>query len=100
MSGSGTPHVNRKQYFQVFVALTVLTALEIGVAYIPGISKMAMGTALVGLAVGKAWTVGWFFMHLGHETRVMKLTVALPFAFPAIYAFALIADAAVRFAVE
>ena len=99
MSGSGTPHVNRKQYVMVFSALTILTALEIGITYIPGIGHTSMATALVGLALGKAWTVGWFFMHLGHETRVLKLTVALPFAFPAIYAFALIADAAVRFAV-
>ena len=96
MSGSAAPHVNRKEYLMVFVALAVLTALEIGITYIPGVSKFAMGTGLVSLAVAKAWTVGWFFMHLNHETKVLKLTVALPFLMPAIYAFVLIADAVFR----
>ncbi len=91
------PHVDRKQYLRVFLALTVLTALEVGVVYVPGIEKIYIGTALVSLALGKAWTVGWFFMHLGHETRHLKGTVVLPFAFPAIYAFVLIAEAAWRF---
>ena len=96
-SGAGKPHVNRKQYLTVFTALAILTALEVGLVYIPGIAKILLGTALVGLALAKAWTVGWFFMHLGHETRHLKGTVALPFIFPAVYAFVLIADAAWRF---
>lgn len=91
------PHVDRKQYMMVFGALTALTILEVGIVYIPGIGKFFLGTALVGLALGKAWTVGWFFMHLGHETRHLKFTVVLPFAFPALYAFVLIAEATWRF---
>ena len=83
----------------VFAALTILTVLEVGVVYVPGIGKMALGSALVLLALAKAWTVGWFFMHLGHETRHLKLTVALPFIFPAIYALGLIAEATWRLAV-
>ena len=82
----------------VFAALTLLTVLEVGIVYIPGISKFALGSSLVLLAVGKAWTVGWFFMHLNHETRHLKLTVAIPFLFPVVYAFVLIADAAWRLA--
>ena len=89
-------HANRKQYWEVFVALTVLTVLEVGVTYIPGIGKVAAGTALCLLAVVKATMVGWFFMHLGHETRPLKLTVAIPMMVPAFYAFVLIAEAAWR----
>lgn len=97
-STAGKPHVDRKQYLTVFAALTILTVLEVGLVYVPGVSKFAIGTGLVSLALAKAWTVGWFFMHLGHETRHLKGTVALPFIFPAVYAFVLIADAAWRFA--
>jgi cytochrome c oxidase subunit 4 len=94
---AGKPHVDRKQYFMVFGALTILTVLEVGIVYIPGVAKVLLWTALVGLALAKAWTVGWFFMHLGHETKHLKATVVLPFAFPALYAFVLIAEAGWRF---
>lgn len=94
---AGKPHVDRKQYMMVFAALAILTALEVGIVYVPGIAQILLGSALVLLALAKAWTVGWFFMHLGHETRHLKATVVLPFAFPALYAFVLIAEAAWRF---
>jgi caa(3)-type oxidase subunit IV len=97
-SAAGTPHVDRKQYLKIFGILTFLTALEVGVVYIPGINRILLGIALVGLALSKAVIVGWFFMHLGHETKHLKGTVAIPFAFPVIYAFVLIAEAAWRFA--
>ncbi len=35
-------------------------------------------------------------MHLKHETRVLKLTVALPLAAPTIYAIVLMTEAAWR----
>ena len=40
------PHVDRKQYLMVFAALTVLTVLEVGVVYVPGINRILLGTAL------------------------------------------------------
>ena len=89
-------HVNRKQYWKIFFALTGLTALEVGVVYIPGIGKVAAGVALCTLALVKVTLVGWYFMHLGHETRTLKLTVAIPMAVPAFYAFVLIAEATWR----
>lgn len=91
-------HVNRKQYWTIFVALTVLTLLEVGLVYIPGIGKVLMGIGLCSLAVVKATLVGLFYMHLGHETKPLKLTVAIPMAVPAFYAFVLIAEAAWRLA--
>jgi caa(3)-type oxidase subunit IV len=89
-------HVNRKQYWQIFVALTVLTALEVGLVYIPGISKVLMGIGLCTLAIVKATLVGLYYMHLGHETKQLKLSVAIPMTVPAFYAFVLIAEAAWR----
>jgi cytochrome c oxidase subunit IV len=95
-SGGASAHVNRREYWVVFLALAVLTAIEVGVVYLPGIGKPAMVTALIGLAVSKAALVGLFFMHLKHETRILKLTVLIPMATPAVYALVLIADAAWR----
>jgi caa(3)-type oxidase subunit IV len=88
--------VNRREYFVIFVVLFVLTVLEVAVAQLPGVGKVAIGVALVGLAVTKAACVGLFYMHLKHETRILRYMVALPMATPAIYAFVLIADSAWR----
>ena len=89
---------NRREYMVIFAVLAVLTAIEVGVAQIPGIGKGSLTVALVGLAVTKAAIVGLYYMHLKHETQIMKLTVALPMAFPVIYAVFLIADGAWRLA--
>jgi cytochrome c oxidase subunit 4 len=74
----------------------VLTVLEVGVAQVPGISKTLMRLSLVGMALGKAFLVAMFYMHLKHETRVLRLTVAIPLATPALYAVVLISEAAWR----
>lgn len=98
-AGSHTSHhykPNRKEYFAIFFVLFALTVLEVGVAQVPGISKTLMGLALVALAVTKAAFVGLYYMHLKHETRILKLTVAIPLATPAVYALVLIAEAAWR----
>jgi len=87
---------NIKEYLVIFVVLAALTALEVGVAQVPGVSRKLIGVALVGLALTKAAIVGLFYMHLKHETRVLKLTVALPMAAPAIYAIVLMSEAAWR----
>ena len=87
---------NRKEYWIIFVALLVLTVLEVAVAQIPGISKTLMRLSLVGMALAKAGLVALFYMHLKHETRVLRLTVAIPLATPALYAVILISEAAWR----
>ena len=88
-------HANRKQYFQIFVALAVLTALEVGLVK-TGVAKTPMISGLVGLAGVKAALVAWFFMHLGHERRALRYTVAIPLLVPPIYAMVLIAESAWR----
>lgn len=89
-------HVNRKEYWAIFALLFVLTILEIGVAKMPGITHGLKLSALVLLAVAKAALVGLFFMHLKHETRVLRLTVVIPLVMPAIYALVLITEGAWR----
>lgn len=87
---------NIKEYLVIFAVLTVLTILEVVLAQIPGISKKLLAIALVGLALTKAGIVGLYYMHLKSETRVLKLTVALPLAAPTLYAIVLMAEAAWR----
>jgi len=87
---------NRKEYLVIFLALLVLTALEVGLAQVPGISKTLMRLGLVAMALAKAGLVAMFYMHLKHETRVLRLTVAIPLATPALYAVILISEAAWR----
>jgi cytochrome c oxidase subunit IV len=88
---------SRKSYLVIFGLLFLLTLLEVGVASPSlGISKTGVVSALVLLALTKAVMVAYYFMHLKHEMRALRWTVLLPFAFPAIYAFVLIAEAAWR----
>jgi caa(3)-type oxidase subunit IV len=87
--------IHRRQYWFIFVWLTALTALEVGVVYLP-IARGLMISALLLLAVAKAALVGFFYMHLGHETRLMRRTVAFCMAIPAVYAAILITEAGWR----
>ncbi len=91
-------HINRKEYWTIFFVLFVMTVLEVGVVFIPGIGKAPMVTALTGLAIAKAGLVGWFFMHLSHDTATIRNGVIVSLAIPFFYAIALIADAAWRLA--
>lgn len=88
---------NRKEYWVIFGLLLALTILEVGIAQ-PGlgISKTLMRLGLVGMALAKAALVALFYMHLKHETRVLRLTVFIPLATPALYAVVLISEAAWR----
>lgn len=94
--GHGTNSGQIRQYFVIFAVLFVLTVLEVVVAQVPGIGKGALTISLIGLALTKAACVGLYYMHLNHETRILRLTVALPMVFPTIYAVVLIGEAAWR----
>ena len=85
-----------RAYLQVFAVLCLLTAAELGVVYVPGIARALLIGALILMAVAKAALVLIYFMHLGAETRGLKLTVLVPFALPALFAVTLMADAAWR----
>jgi caa(3)-type oxidase subunit IV len=88
-------HVNRKEYWTIFGVLFALTVLEVGVVYL-GIAKTPLFIALSGLALVKAACVGLFFMHLKHETPILRRSIAIPMSLPAFYALILIAEGAWR----
>jgi caa(3)-type oxidase subunit IV len=88
---------DRRQYLAIFGWLAGLTILEVGVAFTESVvGKTALVIALVGLALAKAGCVALFYMHLKHETTIMRWTVAFPMLFPALYAFILIAEGIYR----
>lgn len=93
MSANHKP--NRKTYLIILVVLTVLTALEVGIAVIPGMRTFVIA-GLIGLALAKAACVLLWYMHLLHETNVLKQSILLPFAFPTLYAAVLITEALYR----
>jgi cytochrome c oxidase subunit IV len=68
------PHPN---YMAVWLALFIMTIIEVGVAFV-AISKTAIILTLVVLAVWKAVMVALYYMHLKYEPRRMWLLAASP----------------------
>jgi cytochrome c oxidase subunit IV len=89
-------HVNRRQYWVIWLYLLVLTVVEVALVYVPGIPKGLLVSGLFALALAKAALVGLFYMHLKHETRVLRWSVAIPLATPVVYAAVLVAEASWR----
>jgi cytochrome c oxidase subunit 4 len=79
--GSASPPATARSRssFIIFLALVVLTALEL---YTTGlqVERALRITALCGLAITKGALVLLFFMHLRDEPRALKLTVLVPIA--------------------
>lgn len=65
-------------YVGVFVWLFVLTAIEVGVTKIPGMSYTTLFVVLTILAVIKAGLVAAYFMHLKFEKTRLILFVSTP----------------------
>lgn len=88
---------NIREYMVIFGVLALLTALEVGITRPElHIRRVPMTLALIGIALTKAALVALYYMHLKHETKVLKMTVALPMAAPTLYALVLISEAAWR----
>ncbi len=68
-----------RTYFVVFAVLVGVTAGELVLIGLPGVSKVVTTTTLVGLAGFKALLVAMFFQHLKDEPRPLSfiLLVAL-----------------------
>ena len=93
---SSAARASRKQYWLIWLYLLVLTLAEVGVANISSLSKSWVVSALLLLAVVKAALVGLFYMHLAHETNVLRWTVVVPMTTPVLYAAVLMAEASWR----
>jgi cytochrome c oxidase subunit IV len=86
---------HKKEYFLVFLALGVLTLIELFIPGTKGLSTFAKGSALTFLAVGKACLVAYFYMHLKDETRYMKYLAMVPIS-AAFYAVVVVLESMFR----
>ena len=65
-------------YIAIWVWLAVLTVLEVGVAFVSHLPKVALIVLLVGMAVFKAALVAMYFMHLKFERRTLRTIAIIP----------------------
>jgi cytochrome c oxidase subunit 4 len=86
---------SKKEYFVIFVVLTLLTAIEVGINYM-GLGRGMKIAGLISLALAKAVLVAMFYMHLKSETKSLKLVIGIPMLFPALYAVVLIVESIAR----
>jgi|SRR5689334_3571911 cytochrome c oxidase subunit IV len=78
-------------YMTIFYYLAILTAIELGVIFLP-INKIAIGVLLCVFAVWKATLVAMYFMHLKLETRTLGLIAVTPLAIATLLVFVLLPD--------
>ena len=83
--------VHHPNYVAIFVALAVLTGIELGVAFLPW-SKLALVLILLGLAVWKALLVALYFMHLRFEPNRLRILAAAPLPLAVILVVAVIME--------
>ena len=78
-------------YIAIFVALAVLTAIELGVAFLPW-SKTTLILLLLGLAVWKALLLALYFMHLRFEPNRLRILAIAPLPLAVILVTAVITE--------
>ena len=74
---ASTAHAHHN-YIKIFIILSVLTAVEIGVTFL-GLPRPLLVALLVSLAVWKAALVALHFMHLKIEKRTLTIVAVIPF---------------------
>jgi cytochrome c oxidase subunit 4 len=65
-------------YVLIWVYLAVLTAVEVGVAFVSHFSKTTLLIILLFLAVWKALLVALYFMHLKFEKWNLRVVAIIP----------------------
>lgn len=79
-------------YIAVFLWLSALTVLEIGLTRM-GLPRAQMVFGLVALAFTKAGLVALYFMHLISERQLLKMIVIIPVIVGTIFLIGVIPDA-------
>lgn len=69
---------DQKSYVYVFFVLCALTLLELKIPELQNVSYAIKASSLTLLAVGKAFVVAYFYMHLNHEKSWLKFIAAIP----------------------
>ena len=90
-----THHSHKKFYIIIFFALAALTGLELWIPELENATKVFKTSSLILLAVGKAFMVAYFYMHLNEEKAWLKFIAAIPIS-AAIYAAVVILESIYR----
>lgn len=75
-SGTSLAHAG-PSYVTVFVVLAVLTAIEVGITYVP-MPRLLLVGLLLTLALAKAALVAMYFMHLRFDSRLLTIIFVTP----------------------
>src|SRR5437879_13822844 len=78
-------------YMAIFNYLAILTAVELGVIFLP-IPKIFIAALLCVFAVWKAALVAVYFMHLKLETRTLALIAVTPLTLAPLLVLVLLHD--------
>lgn len=73
---TGEKHQHHPNYLLVFASLAVLTAIEVGITYVPQIPQ---APTLLALSFFKAMLVILYFMHLRFDSRWFAFIFFIPF---------------------
>lgn len=84
-------HKSHPNYIGVFLALTVLTGIELGVAFLPWPKKLLV-ILLIFLAVWKAVMVALYYMHLRFEPNRLRILAVAPLPLAVILVTAVIME--------
>src|ERR1700721_4130936 len=76
ISGHPAEH-SGPNYIAVFIYLSVVTAIELGV-YAMGLPQVAKVGLLIALAWAKAVLVAMYFMHLAMERKALAIIAIIP----------------------
>ena len=74
----GGGHATVQTYIRVAVVLGLLTAIEIGALYVPGIPSRALVALLLVFSVLKFGLVVAFFMHLRYDNKLLTVLFVGP----------------------
>jgi len=69
--------VNLPVYTVVFIALGILTVLEVALAELVPRGGLTIPLMLI-ISLGKAALVVWFYMHLNSDSRLFAITLLVP----------------------
>lgn len=82
----------RPNYIAIWVWLAVLTAIEVGVAFVSHFPKPLLMLILIGLAIWKALLVALYFMHLKFERWRLRLVFIAPLPLAALLVIAALTE--------
>ena len=91
MADTTTKHAH-PNYVGIFIALAVLTFLELGVAFVAHFGKLFVISVLVIMAIWKAVLVALYFMHLRFETNRLRILAIAPLPLAVIMILAVITE--------